>query len=128
MKITKKFLLPVIKALSFDMTLKEGRIARDFRKQMAERYNELDADRIALAEKFCNKDEEGKSEMTPEGNFKFDKENLDTFLKEVNELTAEVIEIDGDQDVLVGLLEKTEAKLSPEDITLVDDFIASLEK
>lgn len=126
MKIIKKHLLPLVKALSFDMTLKEGRIARDFRKQMLEFYSEMDKDRVALAEKYCKKTEDGKSEFTEEGNFKFEQEGLDVFVKEVNELIEETVEIQGDEKVLLELLEKTEAKVSPDDIVLIDKAIEDI--
>ncbi len=132
MKIQKKYLEVIanVTAACTDIPLKDGRVRDAFLKELGSNLPAYHADLSKIYEKFCEKDEAGKSKTSkPEKGrgviYHFKDEVLPEVNKELEILDNEIIEIKTTPQ-LKAIIEKTEYKPKVGESGVIDEILALL--
>lgn len=128
MLIKKEYLLSLIKALQYDTTPQKFRAKRKVLEPLEKFYLQLEEDRINICTNLCDKKEDGTPALNEEGNFTFtDKERAEQFIKEINELTNETVDIESTKEELEHFVfDLSTIKLTDEENILLAKAIENL--
>lgn len=127
MKILKRHLEPLflaVKGTEGVLNLSESRLRDSFFKPLTEATQLFEGQRRAIYEMYCLKNEDGSAD-TSDGNYHFEKNDVETVNKELNVLLDEEAEVEAPAG-LKAVIEKTTYSPKVGEVEVIDTFLAQL--
>lgn len=127
MNLQKRYLELFINVLnSTEPGLAGSRLRDSVLKSITQETEDFFKARTTIYETFCNKDEEGKPDVS-DNQYKFKKEVLDEVNKELNTLLDEEIEVKiTDADRIKELIESTNYKPKYGEVEIIDEILTKI--
>ena len=132
LKLQNGFLQTMVKVLTYDMPLLQGRMRNRLFALLDPKIKELNKNRLEICNKFAEKDAEGNVKMDEENQFIFPVGEMKVF-EELASLFNEDCLIDfppsmrSDVGGLKGLIEFSTVKLSPLEVSQADAILKAFE-